>query len=148
MSTTQKFTQVTTVTVIIYMDGKVHTAYMFLECFEACQVSELKLLTFDQMKPIYTRYKNRHGTPNFWHRGDDFKARHSQFSTWGLKGLGSAGTAFHRPLYQSLVVQNHSSLDFGVCFWSWIIQIHACASSCILFYTSVLQCPANACNKA
>ena len=23
----------------------------------------------------------RHGTPNFWHRADDFKARHSQFST-------------------------------------------------------------------
>ena len=30
---------------------------------------------------IYTREKNRHGTPNFWHRADDFKARHSQFST-------------------------------------------------------------------
>ena len=25
--------------------------------------------------------KNRHGTPNFWHRADDFKARHSQFWT-------------------------------------------------------------------
>ena len=41
MSTTQKFTQVTAVTVIIYMVRKVHTAYMFLKCFEACQVSEL-----------------------------------------------------------------------------------------------------------
>ena len=25
--------------------------------------------------------KKSHGTPNFWHRADDFKARHSQFST-------------------------------------------------------------------
>ena len=41
MSTTQKFTQVTVVTIIIYMARKVHTAYIFLECFEACQVSEL-----------------------------------------------------------------------------------------------------------
>ena len=30
--------------------------------------------------PIYTRYKNRYGTPNFWDRDDDFKAQHSQFS--------------------------------------------------------------------
>ena len=36
-----KFTQVTAVTIIIYMAPKVHTTYMFLECFEACQVSEL-----------------------------------------------------------------------------------------------------------
>ena len=34
-----KFTQVTTVTIIIYMARKVYTAFMFLECFEACQVS-------------------------------------------------------------------------------------------------------------
>ena len=36
-----EFTQVTAVTIIIYMARKVHTAYMFLEGFEACQVSEL-----------------------------------------------------------------------------------------------------------
>ena len=36
-----EFTQVTAVTIMIYMARKVHTAYMFLECFEACQVSEL-----------------------------------------------------------------------------------------------------------
>ena len=36
-----EFTQVTAVTIIIYMARKVHTAYMFLECFEARQVSEL-----------------------------------------------------------------------------------------------------------
>ena len=36
-----KFTQVTAVTIIIYMARQVHTAYMFLECLEACQVSEL-----------------------------------------------------------------------------------------------------------
>ena len=36
-----EFTQVTAVTIIIYMSRQVHTAYMFLECFEACQVSEL-----------------------------------------------------------------------------------------------------------
>ena len=41
MSTTQKFTQVTAVTIIIYMARKVHNAYMFLKYFEACQVSEL-----------------------------------------------------------------------------------------------------------
>ena len=41
MSTTQKFKQVTAVTVIIYNARKVHTAYMFLECFEAYQFSEL-----------------------------------------------------------------------------------------------------------
>ena len=33
-----------------------------------------------------------------------------------MKGLGSAGTASHRPLYQSGVVQNHSFLGFGVHF--------------------------------
>jgi len=38
--------------------------------------------TFDiQLKPHLHALKNRHGTPNFWHRADDFKARHSQFST-------------------------------------------------------------------
>ena len=36
-----EFTQVTAVTIIIYMARKVHTAYVLLECFEACQVSEL-----------------------------------------------------------------------------------------------------------
>ena len=36
-----EITQVTAVTIIIYMARKVHTAYMFLECFEARQVSEL-----------------------------------------------------------------------------------------------------------
>ena len=41
MYTTQTFARVTAVTIIIYMARKVHTAYMFLECFEACQVSEL-----------------------------------------------------------------------------------------------------------
>ena len=49
MSTTQKFTQVTAVTIVIYVARKVHTAYMFLDCFEACQVSLSSLLTFDQM---------------------------------------------------------------------------------------------------
>ena len=29
------------VTAVTIMARKVHTAYMFLECFEACQVSEL-----------------------------------------------------------------------------------------------------------
>ena len=33
------------------------------------------------LKPHLHALKNRHGTPNFWHRADDFKARHSQFST-------------------------------------------------------------------
>ena len=28
-------------TIVIYVARKVHTAYMFLKCFEACQVSEL-----------------------------------------------------------------------------------------------------------
>ena len=36
-----KFAQVTAVTIIMYMAQNVHTAYMFLECFEACLVSEL-----------------------------------------------------------------------------------------------------------
>ena len=30
------FTQVTAVTIIIYMARKVHNAYIFLECFETC----------------------------------------------------------------------------------------------------------------
>ena len=34
-----------------------------------------------RLKPHLHALKNRHGTPNFWHRADDFKARHSQFST-------------------------------------------------------------------
>ena len=38
---TSKFAHVTAVTVVIYVARKVHTAYIFLECFEACQVSEL-----------------------------------------------------------------------------------------------------------
>ena len=33
------------------------------------------------LKPHLHALKNRHGTPNFWYRADDFKARHSQFST-------------------------------------------------------------------
>ena len=41
MYTTQTFARVTAVTIIIYMARKVHTAHMFLKCFEACQVSEL-----------------------------------------------------------------------------------------------------------
>ena len=36
-----KFAQVTAVTIIMYMAQNVRTAYMFLECFEACLVSEL-----------------------------------------------------------------------------------------------------------
>ena len=44
---TKNLQKVTAVTIIIYMARKVHNAYMFLECFEACQVSEL---TTDQMK--------------------------------------------------------------------------------------------------
>ena len=32
-------------------------------------------------KPHLHTLRNRHGTPNFRHRADDFKARHSQFST-------------------------------------------------------------------
>ena len=39
-----EFTQVTAVTIIIYMARKVHTAYMFLECFEACQVKSSPFL--------------------------------------------------------------------------------------------------------
>ena len=33
------------------------------------------------LKPPLHALKNRHGKPNFWHRADVFKARHSQFST-------------------------------------------------------------------
>ena len=33
------------------------------------------------VKPHLHALKNRHGTPNFWHLADDFKARHYQFST-------------------------------------------------------------------
>ena len=37
-------------------------------------------------KTPFTRAKTigtaRHATPNFWHCADDFKARHSQFSTY------------------------------------------------------------------
>ena len=32
------------------------------------------------LKPHLHALKNRYGTPNFWHRADDFKAQHSQFS--------------------------------------------------------------------
>ena len=31
--------------------------------------------------PFTRAKKNRHGAPNFWYGADDFKARHSQFST-------------------------------------------------------------------
>ena len=34
-----------------------------------------------RLKPHLHALKNWHGTPNFWHLADDFKARHSQFST-------------------------------------------------------------------
>ena len=34
-----------------------------------------------RFKPHVHALKNRHGTPTFWYRADDFKARHSQFST-------------------------------------------------------------------
>ena len=34
-------TQVTAVTIVIYVARKVNTAYIFCECFEACHVSEL-----------------------------------------------------------------------------------------------------------
>ena len=48
MSTTQ-VTQVTAVTINCYLCGsKGPHPVMFLECFEACQVSEL-ITTFDQM---------------------------------------------------------------------------------------------------
>ena len=33
------------------------------------------------LKPHLHALKNRHGMPNFWHRADDLKARHSLFST-------------------------------------------------------------------
>ena len=33
------------------------------------------------LKPHLHALKNQHGTPNFWHRADDFKVRPSQFST-------------------------------------------------------------------
>ena len=33
------------------------------------------------LTPHLHALKNWHGTPNVWHRADDFKARHSQFST-------------------------------------------------------------------
>ena len=32
------------------------------------------------LKPHLHELKNRHGSPNFWHRANDFKARHPQFS--------------------------------------------------------------------
>ena len=38
-------------------------------------------MTHQNLKPHLHALKNRHGTPNFWHRADDFKAQHSQFST-------------------------------------------------------------------
>ena len=41
MFMTQNLHKVTAVTINIYMARKVHTAYMFLDCFEACQVSKL-----------------------------------------------------------------------------------------------------------
>ena len=63
LHTTQNFTQVAAVTIIIYMAWNVHTTYiMFLECFfqEACQVSELttdlwpkeRSLVVQRMPPI------------------------------------------------------------------------------------------------
>ena len=33
------------------------------------------------LKPHLHALKKRYGTPNFWHRADDFKARHSQFGS-------------------------------------------------------------------
>ena len=39
------------------------------------------ITTHQNLKPHLHALKTRHGTPNFWHRADDFKARHSQFST-------------------------------------------------------------------
>ena len=41
MQMTKNLHKVTAVIIIIYMARKVHTTYMFLECFEACQVAEL-----------------------------------------------------------------------------------------------------------
>ena len=35
----------------------------------------------NRLKPHLHALKNRQGAPNFWHCADDFKARHSQFST-------------------------------------------------------------------
>ena len=32
----------------------------------------------ERLKHHLHAVKNKHGTPNFWHRADDFKARHSQ----------------------------------------------------------------------
>ena len=54
------------------------------------------------------------------------------------KVLGSAANFSQRPVYQSGVVQNQSSLGFGVYFWSWITQILTLAPSRILLYTIVL----------
>ena len=41
---------------------------------------------FTTLKPHLHALKKRHGTPNFWHRADDFKARYSQF--WSCKRIG------------------------------------------------------------
>ena len=40
-----------------------------------------QLTQVESLKPRLHALKNRHGKPNFWHRADDFKARHAQFST-------------------------------------------------------------------
>ena len=48
-----------------------------------CSINWLRVvkMTHQNLKPHLNALKNRHGTPNSWHRADDFKARHSQFST-------------------------------------------------------------------
>ena len=46
-------------------------------CWEPAGVFAAKQI----LKPHLHALKNQHGTPNVWHRADDFKAWHSQFST-------------------------------------------------------------------
>ena len=57
MQMTKNLHKVTAVTIIIYMARKVHTAYMFLECFEACQVSELTYWLLTKWKVLGSVWK-------------------------------------------------------------------------------------------
>ena len=69
-----------------------HSKGMEGEIGAGSQIKELKqtllfqtfcqqLTQVESLKPRLHALKNRHGKPNFWHRADDFKARHAQFST-------------------------------------------------------------------
>ena len=66
--------------------------HSFISIAHSCEINLRQLVaTFNRLPnenitPFTRAKKNRHGTPNFWHRADDFKAQHSQFST--CKGIG------------------------------------------------------------